>query len=339
MYKIINSQLNSINFFSLNLSLSTSSYLHTMETILKINGLKKNFSGQKAVDDISFSINQGSVFGLLGPNGAGKTTLLRMITGIFLPDEGNITLNGNPFEPLRDNGLIGYMPEERGLYKKMKIGEQVLYLARLKGLSKKEAMENIKSWFIKFQMESWWNKKVEDLSKGMSQKLQFVTTVVHNPKLIILDEPFSGLDPVNANLIKDEIFNLAKAGATIIFSTHRMEQVEEICDQIVLVNKGQKILDGTVSQVKQDFKENIFEIGFDQPVLPELTAIHLFNLKSAATHQLKIQINEGFTNNDVIQYFINKGLNIRSFHEVLPSLNDIFIRLVQGTPEARQFQH
>jgi ABC-2 type transport system ATP-binding protein len=173
----------------------------------------------------------------------------------------------------------------------------------------------------------------------MSQKLQFVTTVVHNPKLIILDEPFSGLDPVNANLIKDEIFNLAKAGATIIFSTHRMEQVEEICDQIVLVNKGQKILDGTVSQVKQDFKENIFEIGFDQPVLPEHTAIHLFNLKSAATNQLKIQINEGFTNNDVIQYFINKGLNIRSFHEVLPSLNDIFIRLVQGTPEARQFQH
>jgi ABC-2 type transport system ATP-binding protein len=291
------------------------------------------------VDDISFSINQGSVFGLLGPNGAGKTTLLRMITGIFLPDEGNITLNGNPFEPLRDNGLIGYMPEERGLYKKMKIGEQVLYLARLKGLSKKEAMENIKSWFIKFQMESWWNKKVEDLSKGMSQKLQFVTTVVHNPKLIILDEPFSGLDPVNANLIKDEIFNLAKAGATIIFSTHRMEQVEEICDQIVLVNKGQKILDGTVTQVKQDFKENIFEIGFDQPVLPEHTAIHLFNLKSAASNQLKIQINEGFTNNDVIQYFINKGLNIRSFHEVLPSLNDIFIRLVQGTPEARQFQH
>jgi ABC-2 type transport system ATP-binding protein len=291
------------------------------------------------VDDISFSIQQGSVFGLLGPNGAGKTTLLRMITGIFLPDEGSITLNGKPFEPLRDNGLIGYMPEERGLYKKMKIGEQVLYLAQLKGLSKKEAMENIKTWFIKFQMESWWNKKVEDLSKGMSQKLQFVTTVVHNPKLIILDEPFSGLDPVNANLIKDEIFNLAKAGATIIFSTHRMEQVEEICDQIILVNKGNKILDGTVTQVKQDFKENIFEIGFDQPVLAEHTAIHLFNLKSSATHQLKIQINEGFTNNDVIQYFINKGLNIRSFHEVLPSLNDIFIRLVQGTPEARQFQH
>ncbi|MEY2836466.1 MAG: hypothetical protein RLZZ557_2128 [Bacteroidota bacterium] len=310
-----------------------------MENILEIKNLKKTFSGQKAVDDISFSIQQGSVFGLLGPNGAGKTTLLRMITGIFLPDEGSITLNGKPFEPLRDNGLIGYMPEERGLYKKMKIGEQVMYLAQLKGLSKKEAMENIKTWFIKFQMESWWNKKVEDLSKGMSQKLQFVTTVVHNPKLIILDEPFSGLDPVNANLIKDEIFNLAKAGATIIFSTHRMEQVEEICDQIILVNKGNKILDGTVTQVKQDFKENIFEIGFDQPVLAEHTAIHLFNLKSSADNLLRIQINEGFSNNDVIQYFINKGLNIRSFNEVLPTLNDIFIRLVQGTPEARQFQH
>jgi ABC-2 type transport system ATP-binding protein len=221
----------------------------------------------------------------------------------------------------------------------MKIGEQVLYLAQLKGLSKKEAMENIKTWFIKFQMESWWNKKVEDLSKGMSQKLQFVTTVVHNPKLIILDEPFSGLDPVNANLIKDEIFRLAKEGATIIFSTHRMEQVEEICDHIVLVNKGGKILDGTVTKIKQDFKENIFELGFDQPLLAEHTAIHLFDVKESQQNKLRIRINDGFSNNDVIQFFINKGLNIRSFNEVLPSLNDIFIRLIQGTPEARQFQN
>ena len=310
-----------------------------MDTILEVNGLKKYFSGQKAVDDISFSIEKGSVFGLLGPNGAGKTTLLRMITGIFFPDEGNITLNGQHFEPLRDNGLIGYMPEERGLYKKMKIGEQVLYLAQLKGLSKKEALENIKTWFIKFQMESWWNKKVEDLSKGMSQKLQFVTTVVHNPKLIILHEPFSGLDPVNANLIKDEIFRLAKEGATIIFSTHRMEQVEEICDHIVLVNKGNKILDGTVGKIKQDFKENIFEVSFDQPLLPEHTAIHLFDVQQSNSNKLRIRINGDFSNNDVIQYFINKELNIRSFNEVLPSLNDIFIRLVQGTPEARQFHN
>lgn len=308
-----------------------------MNNILEVSHLKKYFSGQKAVDDISFSIQQGSVFGLLGPNGAGKTTLLRMITGIFFPDEGSITLNGKPFEPLGDSQLIGYMPEERGLYKKMKIGDQALYLAQLKGLSKKEALENIKSWFIKFQMESWWNKKVEDLSKGMSQKLQFVTTVVHNPKLIILDEPFSGLDPVNANLIKDEIFRLAKEGATIIFSTHRMEQVEEICDHIVLVNKGGKILDGTVDKIKQEFKENIFEVRFDESILPEHTAIHLFDVKKLVGKKLSIRINEGFTNNDVLQFFINKNLTIRSFNEVLPSLNDIFIRLVQGTPEARQF--
>ncbi|MFN6373873.1 MAG: ABC transporter ATP-binding protein [Chitinophagia bacterium] len=309
-----------------------------MKPILTVSHLKKNFSGQKAVDDISFEIEQGAVFGLLGPNGAGKTTLLRMITGIFFPDEGSITLDGQPFEPLRDNSFIGYMPEERGLYKKMKIGEQVLYLAQLKGLSKKEALENIKEWFIKFQMESWWNKKVEDLSKGMSQKLQFVTTVVHKPKLIILDEPFSGLDPVNANLIKDEIFRLAKEGATIIFSTHRMEQVEEICDHIVLVNKGNKILDGTVGNIKQEFKENIFEVGFDQNVLAEHTAIHLFDVKEVKDKKIRIRINEGFSNNDVVQFFIHKGLNIRSFNEVLPSLNDIFIKLVQGTPEARQFQ-
>lgn len=311
--------------------------ISTMGNILEVRQLKKYFSGQKAVDDISFSIQQGSVFGLLGPNGAGKTTLLRMITGIFYPDEGSITLSGQSFEPLRDNQLIGYMPEERGLYKKMKIGEQALYLAQLKGLSKKDALENIKSWFIKFHMESWWNKKVEDLSKGMSQKLQFVTTVVHNPKLIILDEPFSGLDPVNANLIKDEIFRLAKEGATIIFSTHRMEQVEEICDHIILVNKGEKILDGTVQKIKQDFKENIFEIRFNEQVLAEHTAIHLFDVKSNNGKTLSIRINEGFSNNDVIQFFINKNLTIRSFNEVLPSLNDIFIRLVKGTPEARQF--
>lgn len=309
-----------------------------MDHLLAVDHLKKYFSGQKAVDDISFSIEKGSVFGLLGPNGAGKTTLLRMITGIFYPDEGTIRLHGQPFDALRDNPHIGYMPEERGLYKKMKIGEQVLYLAQLKGLSKQQALNNIKEWFVKFQMETWWNKKVEDLSKGMSQKLQFVTTVVHNPSLIILDEPFSGLDPVNANLIKDEIFRLAQEGATIIFSTHRMEQVEEICDHIILVNKGKKILDGSVGQVKQDFKKNIFQIGFQQQVLAEHTAIHLFDLIHADENHLQVRINEGFTSNDVLQFFISKGLTISSFQEVLPSLNDIFIQLVQGTPEARQFQ-
>src|SRR3990170_55378 len=231
--------------------------------ILELNNLKKYYATHKAVDDISFVIPRGSIFGLLGPNGAGKTTLLRMITGIFYPDEGEIIFNGRKFDPLNDIRHIGYMPEERGLYKKMKIGEQALYLAQLKGLSKSEATRLIKQWFVKLEMQSWWDKKVEDLSKGMSQKLQFVTTVVHNPKLIILDEPFSGLDPVNSNLIKDEIFNLAQNGATIIFSTHRMEQVEEICDHIVLVNKGKKILDGTVKEAKQKYKAGLYRIGFD----------------------------------------------------------------------------
>ena len=183
--------------------------------ILELHHIKKYFSSQKAVDDISLNIKQGDIFGLLGPNGAGKTTLLRMITGIFFPDSGEIILNGKKFDPINDVGQIGYMPEERGLYKKMKIGEHALYLAQLKGLSKQDALEKIKEWFVKFEMQSWWNKKVEDLSKGMSQKLQFVTTVLHEPKLIILDEPFSGLDPVNANLIKDEIFKLAQKGSTI----------------------------------------------------------------------------------------------------------------------------
>src|SRR5678815_672848 len=236
-------------------------------SLLEVQHLKKYFATQKAVDDISFSVSKGSIFGLLGPNGAGKTTLIRMITGIFYPDEGQILFDGRKFDPVNDVVYIGYMPEERGLYKKMKIGEQAVYLAQLKGLKKSEAMTKIKEWFVKFEMQSWWTKKVEDLSKGMSQKLQFVTTVLHEPKLIILDEPFSGLDPVNTNLIKDEIYNLAQSGATIIFSTHRMEQVEEICNHIALVNKGKKILDGTVQRVRQDFKENLFRVSFKDRLL------------------------------------------------------------------------
>jgi ABC-2 type transport system ATP-binding protein len=224
------------------------------------------------------------------------------------------------------------------LYKKMKIGEQALYLAQLKGLSKADAMAKIKEWFIKFEMQSWYNKKVEDLSKGMSQKLQFVTTVLHNPELIILDEPFSGLDPVNANLIKDEIYKLAKSGSTIIFSTHRMEQVEEICDHIILVNKGSKILDGTVKQIRQDFKEDLFAIEFDNLLLPEHAGTHLFQVVNKIDHKIIIKRNEGYSNNDIIEYFIKQGLEISSFNEILPSLNDIFIRLVESTPSARQFQ-
>jgi ABC-2 type transport system ATP-binding protein len=305
--------------------------------ILELQNLKKYFATQKAVDDISMTLEQGRIFGLLGPNGAGKTTLIRMITGIFYPDAGNIILKGKKFDPENDVKYIGYMPEERGLYKKMKIGEQALYLAQLKGLGKADAMHKIKDWFKRLEMESWWNKKVEDLSKGMGQKLQFVITVLHEPDLIILDEPFSGLDPINANLIKDEIYRLAQNGTTIIFSTHRMEQVEEICDHIALVNKGKKILDGTVQGVKQDFKENLFSLQAEN--LPAVINSAAFEAVHADKHGITVKINEGYKANDVLSYFINAGAGIIAFKEILPSLNDIFIKLVEGTPTARQFEN
>ncbi|MFZ4104531.1 MAG: ABC transporter ATP-binding protein [Sediminibacterium sp.] len=312
-----------------------------MEPLLSLSHLVKHYATQKAVDDISFDIQKGNIFGLLGPNGAGKTTLLRMITGIFYPDSGTITLDGKHFDPLLDIREIGYMPEERGLYKKMKIGEQALYLAQLRGLSKADAMVKIKYWFEKFEMQSWWNKNVEDLSKGMSQKLQFVITVLHEPKLIILDEPFSGLDPLNANLIKDEIYALAKKGATIIFSTHRMEQVEEICDHIVLVNLGKKILDGTVSDIKQQFKEYIFAIETSQPSLIKDNA--LFSIIDKADknpNNVLIKLSHAVASNEVLKYLIEQQIPIISYNEVLPSLNDIFIQLVEDThAKARAFQN
>jgi ABC-2 type transport system ATP-binding protein len=309
-----------------------------MDPLLRLSNLKKHYATQKAVDDISFEIQKGSIFGLLGPNGAGKTTLLRMITGIFYPDGGEILLDGKAFDPINDIQKIGYMPEERGLYKKMKIGEQALYLAQLKGLSKAEATEKIKYWFKKFEMETWWNKKVEDLSKGMSQKLQFVTTVLHEPKLIILDEPFSGLDPLNANLIKDEIYGLAQRGSTIIFSTHRMEQVEEICDHIILMNLGKKILDGTVTDVKQQFKENKFNVQFKGQ--PTELASPIFTIEHQEKQQLIVKINEGYTSNHVLNYLLQQDVLIERFNEILPSLNDIFIHLVEGSKATtRAFQN
>lgn len=309
-----------------------------MDPLLRLSNLKKYYATQKAVDDISFEIQKGSIFGLLGPNGAGKTTLLRMITGIFYPDGGDIILDGKPFNSIDDIQKIGYMPEERGLYKKMKIGEQALYLAQLKGLSKAEATEKIKYWFKKFEMETWWNKKVEDLSKGMSQKLQFVITVLHEPKLIILDEPFSGLDPLNANLIKEEIYNLAKKGATIIFSTHRMEQVEEICDHIVLMNLGKKILDGTVGDIKQQFKENSFLIQTDNEVA--INPNPIFSTISNEKNKILVKINEGYQSNDVLKYLLQENVSIVAYNELLPSLNDIFIKLVENThATARAFQN
>jgi ABC-2 type transport system ATP-binding protein len=309
-----------------------------MHNILELKNLQKQYATQKAVDDVSFSIKQGSIFGLLGPNGAGKTTLLRMITGIFYPDSGDLLFDGKPFDPQNDFVHIGYMPEERGLYKKMKIGEQAMYLAQLKGLSKSEALEKIKFWFKKFEMESWWNKKVEDLSKGMSQKLQFVTTVLHEPKLIILDEPFSGLDPLNANLIKDEIYGLAQRGSTIIFSTHRMEQVEEICDHIILMNLGKKILDGTVTDVKQQFKENKFNVQFKGQAT-EL-ASPIFTIEHQEKQQLIVKINEGYNSNHVLNFLLQQDVLIERFNEILPSLNDIFIHLVEGSKATtRAFQN
>lgn len=307
-----------------------------MNNLLEVKNLKKYYATQKAVDDISFKVEKGCIFGLLGPNGAGKTTLLRMITGIFYPDDGEIIFDGKPFDARKDVAHIGYMPEERGLYKKMKIGEQALYLAQLKGLSRADAMEKIKTWFVRLEMQNWWNKKVEDLSKGMSQKLQFVTTVLHQPKLIILDEPFSGLDPVNSNIIKEEIYNLAQNGSTIIFSTHRMEQVEEICDHIVLVNKGSKILDGTVQNIKQDFKENLFSIGFEQ--MPSVDDSQIFEVVNHKDQSYILKIRDGYKQNDVLRYFLDRNAGIISFNELLPSLNDIFIKLVEGTSITRQFQ-
>lgn len=301
-----------------------------MEDILSVRHLKKYFEAHKAVDDISFDISKGNIFGLLGPNGAGKTTLLRMITGIFYPDEGEIFLNGEPFVATKDISQIGYMPEERGLYKKMKIGEQILYLAQLRGMSYSEARRKALFWIKRFELTSWWDKKVGDLSKGMQQKVQFISTILHEPRLLILDEPFSGLDPINTNLIKEEIFELARKGTTIIFSTHRMEQVEEICRNIVLVNKGKKILDGPVDQIKQNFKKHEFSItlsGIPEEIPEQETTSFL--IEKVQEQTLIIKLKEGSSNNEVLQYFMQKGYGINNFREILPGINEVFIEQVE----------
>lgn len=302
------------------------------DKIIEVVHLKKYFSAHKAVDDISFSIPKGKIFGLLGPNGAGKSTLLRMITGINYPDEGQVLFDGKNFDARIHHQKLGYMPEERGLYKKMKTGEQIIYLAQLKGLNKQEAIKATQYWFDRLEMHSWWDKKVEDLSKGMSQKLQFVSTVVHNPDLLILDEPFSGLDPVNASILKDEIFRLAeKEGKTIIFSTHRMEQVEEICDTIVLINLGKKILGGEVATIKQEFKKHLYEISFDKPI-DELPA-NIFIMEKKE-NSLIYKLEENQNPNNILKFWIDRNYTVLSYQEILPSLNEIFIELVQGTDSA-----
>lgn len=294
--------------------------------LLIIEGVTKVFENTKAVDNISLRVPQQSIYGLLGPNGAGKTTLIRMITDILYQDKGSITLNGIPDNSQRSL-YIGYMPEERGLYKKMKVGEQLLYLAQLKNLTAKQAKEKLTYWSERLSVTDWWNKQVGELSKGMQQKVQFIATVIHEPKLIILDEPFSGLDPINTNLIKDEIYNLKEMGATILFSTHRMEQVEEICERIALVNKGKLILEGAVGDLKNRFKEHKYQITCAETpdtVLPDAP----FEVLNQIGKQLIIRIKEGYHSNHILEYFIGKGVHIHAFHEILPSINEIFINQV-----------
>jgi len=301
-------------------------------TLLELKNLKKYFATQKAVDDISLKVEQGQIFGLLGPNGAGKTTLIRMITGIFYPDEGEIIFDGKKFDPIKDVEYIGYMPEERGLYKKMKIGEQTMYLAQLKGLKKADALAKIKQWFIKFEMEGWWNKKVEDLSKGMAQKVQFISTVLHQPKLIILDEPFSGFDPVNAQLITEKILELKEMGSTIIFSTHRMETVESLCDHIALIDKSKKILEGPKKQVKDQYKSNTFIVEHrgNQFTFP-VDRYELINQKPMedGLFSTTLKAKNGINGNQVIRDLIDIT-EVHSFQEKLPTMSDIFISLVKG---------
>jgi len=305
-----------------------------MSNLLEANSVSKNFGDFTALNNVSISVPKGSIFGLLGPNGAGKTTLIRIINQITLPDTGNVILDGEALKPehIKD---IGYLPEERGLYKTMKVGEQALYLAQLKGLSKAEAKTRLKYWFERLEIGDWWNKKIQELSKGMAQKIQFVVTVLHEPKLLIFDEPFSGFDPINANLIKDEILRLRDNGATVIFSTHRMESVEELCDHIALLDKSNKILDGNLQDIKRQFKTNTYEVGInssDNNKL-ELDLSNKFETSPSSFRtlndelKLNIKLTDSNSANDLLSYLTTKG-QVSHFVELIPSASDIFIKTV-----------
>lgn len=294
--------------------------------ILVFDNICKTFGNHKANDHISFEIPENTIFGLLGPNGAGKTTLIRIITNILTADSGKIMFRNEPFRP-EHHVNIGYMPEERGLYKKMKVGEQLLYLARLKGLSKKEGKEKIRFWMDKFNIADWWDKKIEELSKGMQQKIQFIATVVHDPDLVILDEPFSGLDPINANLIRSEIFEMRERGASVIFSTHRMEQVEEICEEIALINQGKNILNGPVADIKQQFKENKYSVEFDGELPVEVR--QQLNIIEERPGFALLQLQSEEESSGVLKMLLNSPIRIKSFNEILPSINEIFISQVE----------
>jgi ABC-2 type transport system ATP-binding protein len=302
--------------------------------LFEARNISKNYGNYRALDDVSISVEQGSVFGLLGPNGAGKTSLIRIINQITIPDTGELLFKGKPMV-LSDVQRIGYLPEERGLYKKMQVGEQCLYLARLRGLDKQEAKRRLRVWFEKFEMQSWWNKKIEELSKGMAQKVQFVVTVLHEPELLIFDEPFSGFDPVNASIIRNEILELRKNGATIIFSTHRMETVEELCDSIALINKSKKILDGKVRDIQNEFRTNTFEVEFRGNMLSFTTALWAgFELveKHTEGNFCKVRLRM-LGNNNVNNLFqaVMPVCEIVSFREVIPTMDEIFIRNVQSS--------
>lgn len=303
--------------------------------ILTAEHVSKQYAGHKALDDVSIAIPRGSVYGLLGPNGAGKTTLIRIINRITAPDSGRVCFNGHEIAP-DDIYRIGYLPEERGLYKKMKVGEQAIFFARLKGLPRREAVTRLKSWFRKFGIENWWDKKVEELSKGMAQKVQFIVTVLHEPELLIFDEPFSGFDPINANLLKREIMRLRDNGATVIFSTHNMSSVEEICDHITLINKSHNILSGSVDEVRRRFGENIFEVTYDgDTALLESVAAPMAELLGTTEvsdtpyHTTRLKLNPTTSVRNIVAA-VNDAVNLRSFNEVIPSMNDIFIRAVEG---------
>jgi len=296
-------------------------------SILKLENVTKTYDKHIAVNDVSFEIPKGCIFGLLGPNGAGKTSLIRIITSITRADQGTVYLDGEKLSSQHPY-QIGYMPEERGLYKKMKTGEHLMYLAQLRGLSKQKALSEINYWFEKFDIESWWDKRVEELSKGMQQKIQFISTVIHRPKLLILDEPFSGLDPLNTNLIKDEINELQSNGTSIVFSTHRMEQVEEICENIVLINQGKNVLEGSVKDVKNQFKENLFQIEYQGNLPADIN--DKFKILTLKNNKIIVKLESEKNSNELLMYLLQEGVYVSAFHEILPSLNEIFIMQVGG---------
>jgi ABC-2 type transport system ATP-binding protein len=300
--------------------------------LFEAQDVTKQYAGHKALDRVSISVPDGSIFGLLGPNGAGKTTLIRIINDIIAPDSGKLLFKGKEATSKMVE-QIGYLPEERGLYKKMKVGEQALYLAQLKGLSKKEATKRLIGWFEKFEINSWWNKKVEELSKGMQQKIQFIVTVVHDPKLLIFDEPFSGFDPINVNILKDEILKLRDNGATIIFSTHNMESVEELCDHIALIDRSKKILEGRMKEIKEAYKTNSFEIAYKSSGSNLSTVLKngyevLTQWQDDEMSRAKIRIKNNDNPNKLLKELI-PHIEIHSFNEILPSMNEIFIRKVE----------